>query len=115
MYHFTGKQKSLHLKEPETVEKPKTVAKGPVVFAPADNPRQKSVIKAFLHAWHGYKKFAWGHDHLKPISGGKDNWFGLGLSIVDSLDTMYIMNLKDGKFLLNLFKQIFVKDYTQWL
>ncbi|CAH0384494.1 unnamed protein product [Bemisia tabaci] len=90
-----GKQKSLHLKEPETVEKPKTVAKGPVVFAPADNPRQKSVIKAFLHAWHGYKKFAWGHDHLKPISGGKDNWFGLGLSIVDSLDTMYIMNLKD--------------------
>ncbi|HUX61869.1 MAG TPA: glycoside hydrolase family 47 protein, partial [Ignavibacteriaceae bacterium] len=22
----------------------------------------------FLHAWDGYKKYAWGHDELKPIS-----------------------------------------------
>lgn len=53
-------------------------------------------MKAFQHAWKGYKQFAWGHDHLKPISEGYHDWFGLGLTIVDSLDTMYIMHLKDG-------------------
>lgn len=55
-------------------------------------------MEAFKHAWRGYKQFAWGHDHLKPISEGYHNWFGLGLTIVDSLDTMYIMGLKNGKF-----------------
>ncbi|XP_014241957.1 endoplasmic reticulum mannosyl-oligosaccharide 1,2-alpha-mannosidase isoform X1 [Cimex lectularius] len=59
------------------------------------NKRQKAVIDAFLHAWNGYKKYAWGHDHLKPISHKPHDWFKLGLSIVDSLDTMYLMNLKE--------------------
>lgn len=55
------------------------------------------MLKAFKHAWKGYKEFAWGHDHLKPISEGYHDWFGLGLSIVDSLDTIFIMGLKKGK------------------
>lgn len=48
------------------------------------------------HAWAGYKKHAWGHDHLHPISHGHDDWFGLGLTILDALDTLYIMDLKEG-------------------
>lgn len=52
------------------------------------------------HAWKGYKKFAWGHDHLKPISGAYHDWFHLGLTIVDSIDTLYIMNLKSGNQIL---------------
>lgn len=58
--------------------------------------RQEAIVNAFQHAWKGYKKFAWGHDHLKPISEGYHDWFGLGLTIVDSLDTMYIMGLTQG-------------------
>lgn len=58
--------------------------------------RQRAVLKAFKHAWKGYKKFAWGHDNLKPISEGYHDWFGLGLSIVDSIDTIFIMGLKKG-------------------
>jgi Glycosyl hydrolase family 47 len=54
------------------------------------------VATAMQHAWKGYKKFAWGHDHLKPISGAYHDWFHLGLTIVDSIDTLYIMNLKAG-------------------
>ena len=27
-----------------------------------------SVKAEFLHAWNGYKQFAWGHDALKPLS-----------------------------------------------
>jgi len=64
-----------------------------IVFNGPTNKRQKSVVDAFLHAWKGYKTFAWGHDHLKPISRTSNNWFHLGLTIIDSLDTMYIMGL----------------------
>lgn len=56
-------------------------------------------MAAFRHAWKGYKKFAWGHDHLKPITGTFHDWFNLGLTIVDSLDTIYIMGLAEGKII----------------
>ncbi|XP_022919358.1 endoplasmic reticulum mannosyl-oligosaccharide 1,2-alpha-mannosidase [Onthophagus taurus] len=56
--------------------------------------QQKAVVEAFKHAWQGYKEFAWGHDNLKPISKNYYDWFGLGLTIIDSLDTMYIMGLQ---------------------
>ncbi|KAL1130956.1 hypothetical protein AAG570_012197, partial [Ranatra chinensis] len=64
------------------------------IFPEKKNERQMAVVNAFNHAWNGYKQFAWGHDHLKPISGGHHDWFGLGLTIIDSLDTLYIMGLK---------------------
>ncbi|KAK9882417.1 hypothetical protein WA026_020938 [Henosepilachna vigintioctopunctata] len=57
--------------------------------------RQKAVVEAFQHAWKGYKQYAWGHDHLKPITKSHHDWFGLGLTIVDSIDTIYIMGLKE--------------------
>uniref|UniRef100_A0A673IXD6 alpha-1,2-Mannosidase n=1 Tax=Sinocyclocheilus rhinocerous TaxID=307959 RepID=A0A673IXD6_9TELE len=47
------------------------------------------------HAWKGYKAFAWGHDELKPISKTHGEWFGLGLTLIDALDTMWILGLKD--------------------
>jgi mannosyl-oligosaccharide alpha-1,2-mannosidase len=48
-----------------------------------------------LHAWRGYKEHAWGQDEVKPVDGGINNWMGLGLTITDSLDTLWIMDLKD--------------------
>lgn len=60
------------------------------------NKRQLAVIEAFRHAWKGYKEFAWGHDELKPISKSFNEWFGLGLTLIDALDTMWILGLKAG-------------------
>ncbi|ELU12823.1 hypothetical protein CAPTEDRAFT_91917, partial [Capitella teleta] len=59
------------------------------------NEQQRAVVEAFQHAWSAYCKYAWGHDELKPISHGWQEWMGVGLTIVDSLDTMWIMGLKD--------------------
>ena len=59
------------------------------------NQRQKKVVEAFRHAWEGYKKYAWGHDELRPISRSHSEWFGIGLTIIDSLDTMLLMNLRE--------------------
>ena len=52
------------------------------------------------HAWDTYEKYAWGQNELKPISrkGHSASIFGntaLGATIVDGLDTLYIMGLKD--------------------
>lgn len=71
-----------------------------VKFSGPQNDRQKAVVKAFKHSWDGYVKYAWGHDNIKPISRGYHEWFGLGLTIVDSLDTMYMMGLNEGKLLM---------------
>lgn len=57
--------------------------------------RQKAVVSAFKHAWKAYKTYAFGHDELKPISKTFSEWFVLGLTLIDSLDTMWLMNLKD--------------------
>lgn len=64
-------------------------------FRGPQNARQRAVVDAFKHAWKGYKKYAWGHDQLKPVSRSFSEWFGVGLTIVDSLDTMIIMGLDD--------------------
>ena len=62
-----------------------------------DRKAEAERVKAeFLHAWNGYKKYAWGNDDLKPLSKSHHNWYAepLLMSPVDGLDTMYIMGLK---------------------
>ncbi|XP_014366340.2 endoplasmic reticulum mannosyl-oligosaccharide 1,2-alpha-mannosidase [Papilio machaon] len=66
----------------------------PTFTGPA-NARQYAVVESFKHAWKGYKEHAWGHDNLKPVTGMAYDWFSLGLTIVDGLDTAYIMGLTD--------------------
>lgn len=66
--------------------------------AAAQSPRLSAEVKAeFLHAWNGYKKYAWGHDDLKPLSKTHHDWYPqpLLMTAVDSLDTMIIMDLDD--------------------
>ncbi|HUB28300.1 MAG TPA: glycoside hydrolase family 47 protein [Terracidiphilus sp.] len=76
-----------------------------------------------LHAWNGYKQYAWGHDALKPLSRKPFDWYGEGHSLlmtpVDALDTLTLMGLKpqadearqliDTK--LNFDQDIYVKDF----
>lgn len=49
----------------------------------------------FLHAWNGYKQYAWGHDELKPLSKTYSDWYPTTLLItpVDAFDTMILMGL----------------------
>lgn len=77
----------------------------PSPHAPTDNraqpassvsaERQEAVRQAFRHAWRGYRDHAWGHDELKPNSKSYAEWFGLGLTLVDALDTMWILGLTE--------------------
>lgn len=62
-----------------------------------DRLAKQNVIKeAFLHSWNGYKEKAWGHDEVRPVSGKwKDPFNGWGATLVDTLDLLWMMDLKD--------------------
>src|ERR1044071_8022378 len=46
------------------------------VLAQQPNRKLAAEVRAeFLHAWNGYKKYAWGHDDLKPLSKTHHDWY----------------------------------------
>ena len=82
----------------ETAEKPawKNDPRGTEPNDPTAETRRKAVREAMVHAYHGYEQFAWGFDELQPLSKkGKNLFGGTGATIVDSLDTLWLMGLED--------------------
>ncbi|KAJ1997387.1 hypothetical protein GGI04_005425, partial [Coemansia thaxteri] len=58
--------------------------------------RQQAVREATKHAWSAYKQFAWGKDELRPVSRSySTEWGGWAITLVDSLDTLKLMNLDE--------------------
>jgi Glycosyl hydrolase family 47 len=59
--------------------------------------RRVHVKAAMEHAWAGYTKFAFGMDEVKPISQRGDNiWQGIATTMVDALDTLWLLNMTDA-------------------
>src|SRR5690348_15968508 len=60
---------------------------------PSDAEVARQVRDEFLHGWNGYKRFAFGHDEVRPVSGTFNEFFvpghPVGLSIVEALDTLF--------------------------
>jgi len=83
--------------------KPKPAPKIQFAFQPEgeaakmDRLAKLDVIRGVAKkSWDGYKKFAWLHDELRPQSGSfRDPFANWGATLVDSLDTLWIMGLKD--------------------
>lgn len=58
--------------------------------------RQMEIRDVFKRDWAAYKRYAWMHDELKPVSNAsKDPFGGWGATLVDALDTMIIMDLEE--------------------
>ncbi len=58
--------------------------------------RRREVRRVFQDDWQAYRQYAWMKDALKPVSGGySDQFSGWAATLVDSLDTLWIMGLKD--------------------
>ncbi|UKZ81041.1 hypothetical protein TrVFT333_008809 [Trichoderma virens FT-333] len=58
--------------------------------------RRGAVRSAFKRSYDAYKKHAWMRDELTPVSGSaKDPFGGWAATLVDALDTMWIMGFKD--------------------
>lgn len=81
------------------------VEKAPLVYKPSleydffdsnrkHSAQQRDIIQAFKECWSAYKQYAWGHDEFHPVSKRNSEWFGVGLTIIDSVDTAIIMGLE---------------------
>jgi mannosyl-oligosaccharide alpha-1,2-mannosidase len=57
------------------------------------------VRQELRRSWQFYVDFAFGHDQIRPVSGGFTEFFvpghPVGLTIVEALDTLYVMGLDD--------------------
>lgn len=57
--------------------------------------RRDAVKAAFQRSWDAYRKYAWMRDEIRPLSNGsRDTFGGWGATLVDSLDTLYIMGME---------------------
>ena len=58
--------------------------------------RLAAVKSSFQHSWQGYKTHAWLKDELSPLDGGAVQSFGgWAATLVDTLDTLWIMGMKE--------------------
>ncbi|KAK0712925.1 family 47 glycosyl hydrolase [Lasiosphaeria miniovina] len=59
------------------------------------NARRQQVRDLFCKNWKSYRKYAWRKDALQPLSAEyKDQFSGWAATLVDSLDTLWIMGLR---------------------
>jgi mannosyl-oligosaccharide alpha-1,2-mannosidase len=93
-----GVDKVFEVKQPEIpVFSPEKGVSGTGMDLPVDNEKMEAVRNAMRHAWKGYKDVAFGRDELHPLSRSSHDWVagGMGFTIIDSLDTLWLMGLKD--------------------
>ncbi|KAJ9057578.1 hypothetical protein DSO57_1021267 [Entomophthora muscae] len=59
--------------------------------------RMNTIRNYFIFTWVNYKTRAMGADELRPMDGTPDVnvWGGWGVTLVDSLDTLWLMDLKE--------------------
>lgn len=58
--------------------------------------RLQNITGEIARSWGAYRKHAWMHDELSPVSGeSRDPFCGWAATLVDSLDTLWIAGLKD--------------------
>lgn len=57
--------------------------------------RQLSVQDAFTRCWNSYKSEAWLADELAPLSGLPRNDLGWATTLIDNLDTLWVMGMRE--------------------
>lgn len=60
-----------------------------------NNEKAQAIKEAFLHGWNAYKTRCWGEDEYVPHSDSCSSTLHAALTIVDSLSTLYLMNLTE--------------------
>lgn len=81
----------------------------------------EQIKKETLNAWNAYKKYAWGHDELNPLSKSYRDWYSSSLYItaIDAYSTLKLMGFENEASEIenyitdhaNFDKDIFVKTF----
>lgn len=59
--------------------------------------RRERVRKAIKWSWRAYERCAYGQDELQPLSCEGGQWIGLGLTLVDALDTLILAGFDEAR------------------
>lgn len=74
------------------VQAPRSAFKNPS----KPDPRREQVLRIFRRSYSAYKQHAWLRDELTPLTGaGKDTFGGWAATLVDTLDTLWMMGETD--------------------
>ncbi|XP_061918293.1 mannosyl-oligosaccharide 1,2-alpha-mannosidase IA [Entelurus aequoreus] len=97
--HVASSEVFSHQKFKGCLLKPTLGSDGGKPKDPTTDQRREKVKEMMKFAWDNYKLYAWGKNELRPLTknGHVGNMFGSlrGASIIDSLDTLYLMGLLD--------------------
>ncbi|KAK5987768.1 Endoplasmic reticulum mannosyl-oligosaccharide 1,2-alpha-mannosidase [Cladobotryum mycophilum] len=93
-HHVPGYIKPLPTEAPRIL--PRVQARATAFASSAVNENRLAAVRnAFKRSYDSYKKYAWMRDELTPITGSaKDPFGGWAATLVDSLDTLWIMGFK---------------------
>lgn len=79
---------------------PRIQAHGPGILDDGTVAKRKVIKEAFIKSWNAYKTKAWGQDELAPLTGTpRKSLAGWGAQLIDALDTLWIMDIKDEFYL----------------
>lgn len=95
-YHPVESLQPLPSTKPKKLPKIQHTPARPHKFDVAVQEQRRSEVKRVAaKAWKSYREFAWMSDELMPISAGSKNTFGgWAATLIDSLDTLWIMGMK---------------------
>jgi len=78
----------------QVCKEPPKVQKNATEDEDKDAAKRTGAVKAmFEHAWKGYVDCALGRDEVRPVDCTAEDWLHMGITVVDSLDTMLMMGL----------------------
>ncbi|KAK9829091.1 hypothetical protein WJX72_003851 [[Myrmecia] bisecta] len=96
MSAFPAKDDSVRCRMSGICEGALACTEGDALGCMQDSAQRQAAVKAAAQwSWKGYKTYAWGKDELLPVSGSSSEWFNLGLTLVDSLDTLLLLGMEE--------------------
>eukprot|EP01007_Sphenomonas_quadrangularis_P003829 NODE_83_length_2227_cov_133.328283_g61_i0.p1 GENE.NODE_83_length_2227_cov_133.328283_g61_i0~~NODE_83_length_2227_cov_133.328283_g61_i0.p1 ORF type:complete len:482 (-),score=154.59 NODE_83_length_2227_cov_133.328283_g61_i0:315-1760(-) len=61
------------------------------------NAHREAIRAVFAESWAAYRRYAWGHDELRPVTKDYKDWVpdGVALTLLDALDTLHMLGFKE--------------------
>ena len=95
VYYPVENMKSLPSGTPKAMPKIQAASKL-LVSDEISKARKQKIKEKLIKSWDAYKTHAWTKDELMPLSGkGKQSLNGWAAQLVDALDSLWLMGLKD--------------------
>lgn len=95
-YHPVESIQSLPNARPESLPKIQQIGRPGKFDVSVQSKRREKIRSVMAQCWSSYVEVAWMRDELTPVTkSGRNTFGGWAATLVDSLDTLWIMGMKD--------------------